>query len=238
MSYRDDLEAARARAASLEEENESLREREGELEAKAEQLAARERELESVEADAKARAKEARTAKKKAKELQRRVEEERVEREREDAQRAEEEEPPPPNDRVIQELEVARLDRDWDREERELIAQYFPRIRRGGRIPKKSDVGLMRLMGVVVVGVFGGGAVIIGMSESSVRHGASTIAYLMCGIAVVMAVAFLMGLRSMKAGIEAIERARSAYEARRADVLDGRRAKKRRKPRARIASVD
>ena len=237
MSYRDDLEAARARAANLEEENESLREREAQLEAKAEELAARERELAGAEAEAKARTREARTAKKKAKELQRRVEEDRAEREREDAERAEEEAPPPPDDRVVQELELARLDREWDREERALIAQHFPRVRRG-RIPKKSDLGLMRLMGVVVVGVFGGGAVAIGVNESSVRHGDVTLAYFMCGIAVVMAIAFLTGLRSTKAGIEAIESARAAYESKRAEVIDGRRNKKRKKQRVRIGPVD
>jgi hypothetical protein len=193
-TYRDELEATRARKEALEEELEEMREREEELAEREEELTTREARL--AEAETKLKLQVTSTKPKKNSR----------ERPRSRPSRSE------TDDATTRELAVARLDREWQVEESTYKRSYNGHM----RVPTRSQ--LLTL----ITGVFLGVPVLFGFGVwllSSPLAGKT--AFVPFVGALVFAVVAYIQYSQMSRTIAAHADAKSRYERRRAALLAG-----------------
>jgi len=201
-AYRDELEATRARKEALEEEVAELR-------AQEEEIAEREARVAEAEEELKRKAKSAPETAPKAKPKKKK-------------KRSEDH-----DDDVKRELALARLDREWEREER----TYFVDFKRTSRLPTRSDVSMMAVSAALLFPLMLG----VGIFAMTTSHSGAA-SWLTVLPALVAGPLFISRYLSIKQKVEAHERAQREYQAKRDALLSGESSEDEEPRRVRIAT--
>lgn len=201
-AYRDELEATRARKEALEEEIAELRAQEEEIAEREARVAEAEKQLALKAKPVPEPAPKAKPKKKKKRS--------------EDG-----------DDDVKKELALARLDREWEREER----TYFVDFKRVSRLATRNDVSTTGISGVVVVPLM----LAIAFSGAMNPHvGAAS--WFMILPALIAGSLFVSRYFSLKTKVDAHERALGEYLKKRDALLSGESSEDEEPRRVRIAT--